>query len=180
MVTCLDSSKDIWTPFRSEDCYSCSPKYPELVGTDVRNSDQGSKFPTDPGSDLGSTSAFIAQQVRSFPFATGGDASVLPPAPQVPTAPKAPEVPKIGSFTEISKKTALPNAPDAIPNLPTDVTGQLAVPQLSDGPPSKGTKLKDKGRKVIRKVRAKMLRKPVLVVVVGKQLAGPTATALKM
>jgi hypothetical protein len=70
--------------------------------------------------------------------------------------------------------------PDPIDNgplpIPLDVTGELPIPEtpLSVGPGGgKKARLWQKGRKLL-------LRKPVLVVVLGRQLAGPTKDALNL
>ncbi|KAL2072816.1 hypothetical protein VTL71DRAFT_12159 [Oculimacula yallundae] len=66
--------------------------------------------------------------------------------------------------------------------VPADITGKLDPPSLPT--PSKKRvalgKGKRKGQKVIRRGRSLILRKSVLSVVIGRQLAGPTSSALKL
>ena len=63
------------------------------------------------------------------------------------------------------------------------VTGQLVPPARSPKSPKKdrkrGRALRG-GQKAIRKGRSLILKRPVLAVVVGRQLSGPTAQALKL
>ena len=64
--------------------------------------------------------------------------------------------------------------------VPMDGTGQLRPPET---PPKQGGRRKmviRGGQKVIRKGRGLILKKPVLTVVVGRQLSGPTANALRL
>jgi hypothetical protein len=97
-------------------------------------------------------------------------------APGLSQAPKAIE--------EIGIQNA--NAPLDLPEssvlgVPINVTGQLLPPGTP--PANKGPKRKKVirgGQKVIRKGRGLILKKPVLAVVVGRQLSGPTADALKL
>ncbi|KAH7363834.1 hypothetical protein BKA65DRAFT_545750 [Rhexocercosporidium sp. MPI-PUGE-AT-0058] len=66
--------------------------------------------------------------------------------------------------------------------VPADITGKLDPPGTPV--PSKKRmalgKGKKKGQQVVRRGRKLILRKPVLALVVGRQLAGPTSTALKL
>ncbi|KAE9381494.1 hypothetical protein N431DRAFT_392757 [Stipitochalara longipes BDJ] len=64
--------------------------------------------------------------------------------------------------------------------VPMDGTGQLLPPGT---PPMRGGRRKKVirgGQKVIRKGRGLILKRPVLAVVVGRQLSGPTANALRL
>lgn len=97
-----------------------------------------------------------------------------PGLPQVPVA-KNVEIPK-------------PNAPIDVPQVPElggpmGGTGQLLPPARSPKSPKKDRKRERAlrgGQKAIRKGRRVVLRRPVLAVVVGRQLSGPTAQALKL
>ncbi|KAG4441325.1 hypothetical protein IFR05_003188 [Cadophora sp. M221] len=66
--------------------------------------------------------------------------------------------------------------------VPADITGKLDPPGTPV--PSKKRmalgKGKKKGQKVVRRGRHLILRKPVLALVIGRQLAGPTSAALKL
>lgn len=107
-----------------------------------------------------------------FPSASAiADASEITTAPEgLPDVPNTPDVP----VPDIS-------APE-IPNIPTDVTGQLPAPGTpnTDDKSSKGKKVILKGKKAIRRGRRIILRKPVLSIVIGRQLAGPVADAIKL
>jgi len=63
--------------------------------------------------------------------------------------------------------------------LPVDVTGQLPTPTIPKSKGSKRKKALKKGQKLVRKSRAKLIRRPVLVIILGRQLGKPTAFALK-
>jgi hypothetical protein len=97
-----------------------------------------------------------------------------PGLPQVPIA-KNVEIPK-------------PNAPIDVPQVPElggpmDGTGQLLPPARSPKSPKKDRKRKRAlrgGQKAVRKGRHLILKRPVLAVVVGRQLSGPTAQALEL
>lgn len=64
--------------------------------------------------------------------------------------------------------------------LPIDTTGFAIEPSIPVLNQTKKHKLKIKAKKVVRYARRLALRKPVLTLVLGKQLAGPTQIALKM
>jgi hypothetical protein len=95
--------------------------------------------------------------------------------------PALPEVPVPRG--EVEPQT--PRAPLNVPQVPAlgipmDGTGQMLLPGT---PPKRAGKRKAvlrQGQKVIRKGRGLVLKRPVLTVVVGRQLSGPTADALKM
>ncbi|PBP24599.1 hypothetical protein BUE80_DR004412 [Diplocarpon rosae] len=98
--------------------------------------------------------------------------------PEVPAVPEVPEVPKVPGATGV---------PDLTTGLaiPADITGKLDVPAIP-APRKKRTKFKKskkaarKGQRGVRRCRHLILRKPVLAVIMGRQLAEPTSTALKM
>ncbi len=81
-----------------------------------------------------------------------------------------------------------PNAPIDVPQVPelgepVGGTGRLLPPARSPKSPKKDRKRKRAlrgGQKAIRKGRHMILKRPVLAVVVGRQLSGPTAEALKL
>jgi hypothetical protein len=83
-------------------------------------------------------------------------------------------------------KTQGPKAPNV--NLPqvapvgilTDATGKLQPPGTPPRRVPKRKRLIRLGQKVFRNGRRVILRKPVLTVVIGRQLAGPTSQALKL
>ncbi|RDW67757.1 hypothetical protein BP6252_09153 [Coleophoma cylindrospora] len=79
------------------------------------------------------------------------------PSPKVPEAPGVPEVPGIPLVT--------------VPDLPPPSPGKQKQNMCK--------RLANKGKRVTRKGRGLLLRKHVLVFILGRQLAGPTAVALK-
>ncbi|RDW74014.1 hypothetical protein BP5796_07456 [Coleophoma crateriformis] len=79
------------------------------------------------------------------------------PSPKVPEAPGAPEAPGIPLVT--------------VPDLPPPSPGKQKQNMCK--------RLANKGKRVTRKGRGLLLRKHVLVFILGRQLAGPTAIALK-
>ncbi|KAF4616208.1 hypothetical protein G7Y89_g15197 [Cudoniella acicularis] len=76
--------------------------------------------------------------------------------------------------------TTVPTVTDAL-GVPFEVTGQLpSPPPLKKPKGAKSNKFKRGSSKAIRKGRSFVLRKPVLSLVIGRKLSGPTATALKL
>ncbi|KUJ22854.1 uncharacterized protein LY89DRAFT_714560 [Mollisia scopiformis] len=66
-----------------------------------------------------------------------------------------------------------------VTGLPVDASGELPTP----GTPKRVGKRRraaNKGKRGIRKCRRLILRRPILVLIVGRQLAGPTSEALKL
>ncbi|KAL5321195.1 hypothetical protein ACEPPN_012007 [Leptodophora sp. 'Broadleaf-Isolate-01'] len=89
-----------------------------------------------------------------------------------------PGVPQVGSDGLYVPGSNLPGGLA----VPADITGKLDPPG-TPGPSKKRMALgkgKKKGQKVVRRGRHLILRKPVLALVVGRQLAGPTSAALKL
>lgn len=66
-----------------------------------------------------------------------------------------------------------------VSGLPVDVTGTLPAPTLPNKF-GKRQKVANKGKGGIRKCRRVVMRKPFLVLILGRQLAGPTKDALKL
>jgi hypothetical protein len=99
--------------------------------------------------------------------------------PNGPSLPQALNAMGEVEFQESVPPLDLPQAPAL--GLPMDGTGQLLPPgtPLAKKDP-KRKKVIRRGQKVIRKGRGFILKKPVLAVVVGRQLSGPTADALKL
>lgn len=97
--------------------------------------------------------------------------------------PNAPDLPQPVGMGEVGIQG--PNAPVDLPRapelrIPMDGTGQMLPPGT---PPTQDGKRKRAirgGQKVIRRGRGLILKRPVLAVVVGRQLSGPTANALKL
>ncbi|KAJ5032273.1 uncharacterized protein L3040_008881 [Drepanopeziza brunnea f. sp. 'multigermtubi'] len=78
----------------------------------------------------------------------------------------------------------VPDLPSGLA-MPVDITGTLdppPLPKLSKKQKclNRGKKAIRKGQKCVRKCRGGVLREPVLAVVLGRQLAKPTAKALKL
>jgi len=116
------------------------------------------------------------------PLSTGPPAAI--PAPGVsltdgPSLAGIPAVPEVGGGKDLNIPSS--NLAGGLA-VPADITGKLDPPKTP--PPSKKRmalgKGKKKGQKVIRRGRHLLLRKPVLSLVIGRQLAGPTSTALKL
>jgi len=104
-------------------------------------------------------------------------------APSRGQIPGLPQVP-VAKNVEIQKPNASIDVPQ-VPELeaPIEGTGQLVPPATSPKNPKKDGKRKTAlrgGQKAIRKGRSLILKRPVLAVVVGRQLSGPTAQALKL
>jgi len=72
----------------------------------------------------------------------------------------------------------LPKAPEL--GIPTDGTGQLSPPGTPSKQDGKRKMVIRRGQKVIRKGRSLIFKRPVLAVVVGRKLSGPTADALRL
>ncbi|CZR51189.1 uncharacterized protein PAC_01064 [Phialocephala subalpina] len=77
-----------------------------------------------------------------------------------------------GLSTDIVPRSAVPAG------VPTDATGRLPVPN----PPriGRGKRLRNKGSSFMRRGRRIVLRKPVLVIILGRQLAPPVKEAIKL
>jgi hypothetical protein len=63
--------------------------------------------------------------------------------------------------------------------LPLDTTGSFPAPELPEKA-GKRQKAANKGKRGIRKCRRVVMRRPFLVLLLGRQLAGPTKDALKL
>lgn len=108
----------------------------------------------------------IVEEVGS----NGLDATALPQAPVA-----SDEVKTQGP------KASNANLPQVAPvGILTDATGKLQPPGTPPRRVPKRKRLIRLGQKVFRKGRRIILRKPVLAVVFGRQLAGPTSQALKL
>jgi len=106
-------------------------------------------------------------------------ANIVLPITSLDGLPDAPEVPGPLGETLISELPT-PEIAGRASSLPMDVAGQLAVPALPSFRASKRNRAKAKGQKVVRRGRKIVLRKSVLSLVLGRQLAGPTIDALKV
>jgi hypothetical protein len=96
----------------------------------------------------------------------------LPDAPDIPSIPVVPlvEAPHLASLS--------PNP--AMPGLPVDATGLADIPATPAPNLNKKQKLKVKAQKTIRKGRCLVMRKSVMTVLLGRQLASPTVDVLKL
>jgi len=84
----------------------------------------------------------------------------------------------------------IPNVPTTDPratlSIPIDATGELPSPPIpgakQNGKPRRRTRyiLLEKGKRTMRKGRKIVLRRPVLIIILGRQLAGPTSDALRL
>jgi hypothetical protein len=88
-------------------------------------------------------------------------------------------VPRVESL-ENNKSTTLKNRQldTTAQPIPTDITGQLVAPPSP--PLRKRRRTVNRGHTVIRKARKIVLRRRILAVVVGRQLAKPTKEALRL
>ena len=80
----------------------------------------------------------------------------------------------------VPKVKGVPGAPDlggGLP-IPLDATGGLTAPMTPA--PRKRSKVMKRGSKIAQKGRKIVLRKGVLTIILGRQLAGPTSQALKL
>lgn len=106
------------------------------------------------------------------------DAAPAPIAPRVPTKkppgidPSKPEVPEVPNTAGLPEVDAMPEVPL---DIPTDVTGELPVPEIPGGQPKNKT-----SKMIVRKARAAIFSETTLKLLIGRQLAGPTATALEL
>ncbi|PVH78860.1 hypothetical protein DL98DRAFT_516489 [Cadophora sp. DSE1049] len=145
----------------------------------------GSSAPGAPGSGVSPSGVPASNLPDSGVSAPGVPLSSVPtaaiPAPgvSIPDAPSLPGVPEVGGGNGLSVPGS--NLPGGLA-VPADITGKLDPPKTP--PPSKKRmalgKGKKKGQKAIRRGRHLILRRPVLALVIGRQLAGPTSTALKL
>ena len=114
---------------------------------------------------------------------TEGNTIIKAEAPSRGPTPGLPQVP-VTKNVEIQN----PNAPIDVPQVPEleapiEGTGQLVPPATSPKNRKKDGKRKTAlrgGQKAVRKGRSLILKRPVLAVVVGRQLSVPTAQALKL
>ncbi|RDL36846.1 uncharacterized protein BP5553_06198 [Venustampulla echinocandica] len=92
-----------------------------------------------------------------------------------------------GSPTTPKSPVALPGtngltSPSTIPSthtvMPTDVTGVLPPPPTPAPNSKTREKVAGKSQRAVRKVRKIVLRKPMLNLIVGRRLSGPTSLAL--
>ena len=93
--------------------------------------------------------------------------------------PCAPEIPVVPTVPVLAEAPGLPPIP-VVPGVPVDVTGEAPIPATPAPNLNKAQKMKVKSQKAIRKARRIVLRKSVLSVLLGRQLAGPTVDALKL
>jgi hypothetical protein len=150
---------------------------PGLGGTAVK----------DFGNPTGSHEAFdlpispTSTVTESIPSLPAGNSDVAPPTDAL-LDPSSNAITNVATLPGVDSDmtTYTEPLPDPIDNgplpIPLDVTGELPIPEtpLSVGPGGgKKARLWQKGRKLL-------LRKPVLVVVLGRQLAGPTKDALNL
>jgi len=110
--------------------------------------------------------------------------SILEPSTNA-DGPKAPL--GVDAVHDLDVPTA-PNASPGVPGILEDATGDLPSPETPLKENGKGKlkehnekrrNSKEKLLKGIRKSRGKLVRTPVLAVILGRQLAGPTSNALK-
>lgn len=73
----------------------------------------------------------------------------------------------------------IPGTAPVVNGVPIDASGDLPAPATPKRA-SKRSKVANKGKLGIRKCRRVVLRRPVLALLVGRQLAGPTKEALKL
>ncbi len=73
--------------------------------------------------------------------------------------------------------TAIP-PPPVMPGLPFDQTGTLPSPPTPKSNTSKRQKAKIRSQRLVRNSRRGLLKKPVLKILLGRQLAGPTYESL--
>lgn len=128
--------------------------------------------------------------IAGVPLALPMDASKVPldtltvpiDAPGLPlNVPKGPSDVSQTLDAIIAQLDGLPKLPSDIPKaLPIDATGQLPAPVGSAVNLAKRRRSIKIAQKVIRKSRRVVLNKVTLSVVIGRQLAPPTAVALKL
>jgi hypothetical protein len=92
--------------------------------------------------------------------------------PQVPVAIEEVGIQKLNAPLDVAQ------VPDL--GIPMDGTGQLLPPGTPSKRDGKRKTVLRGGQKAIRKGRGLLLKRPVLAVVVGRKLSGPTAQALKL
>jgi len=106
----------------------------------------------------------------------------------VPDA-KLPDGMKTTDLAVAGDGPAVSAAPDtSIPkNGPLDITATVLLdtpvmggPPKGNDKPSKRRRIMKKGQKVVRRARKAFLKPPVLVIILGRQLARPTSDALKI
>jgi hypothetical protein len=95
---------------------------------------------------------------------------------ELPSAPDIPAVPEIPGLAEAPD---LPQMP-VMPGLPIDATGLASIPATPAPNLNKKQKIKVRGQKAVRKGRRLVMRKSVLSILLGRQLAGPTVEVLKL
>ncbi|KAK0100299.1 hypothetical protein ONS96_007580 [Cadophora gregata f. sp. sojae] len=170
------------------------------AGSDNGDSSKGFNLPNPGGTVSGSSAPGITgagitpSGVAASNLPASGLSPTGVPASSVPTT----VIPAPGvSLPDASSLPGVPGVPDTggdhdlhIPGsnlpgglaVPVDITGTVDPPKIP--PPSKKRmalgKGKKKGQNAIRRGRRLLLRKPVLAVVIGRQLAGPTSAALKL
>jgi len=111
-----------------------------------------------------------SQDLTSMPLKDLGSSNLMKEAPK--TNKVIPKAPTAGPRTTLS--------------IPINATGELPSPRTpgtkQNGQPKRRTRyrLLDKGKRTMRKGRRIVLRRPVLVIALGRQLAGPTYDALKL
>lgn len=181
----------------------------ELVGTENRPMFTAPETPINQRSEEDDTKQHQAEEVRKSkseaPESTRNDSSwrksftVIPPdlttdvniEPEPVVGPKSPAPSQgdaagdpltdaapapIDADAPVEETGVEPGEAGAAPlDIPTDATGQLPPPEVPDIKPKRNV-----GKIAVRKCRAAVLSKHVLVLLVGRQLAGPTATALAL
>lgn len=98
---------------------------------------------------------------------------------KLPAAPDIPAIPAIPAPAETPGLPGLPPVP-AMPGLPVDATGLASTPVTPAPNLNKKQKFKVKGQKAIRKGRRIVMRKPVLSILLGRQVAGTTVDLLRL
>ncbi|KAG9236505.1 hypothetical protein BJ875DRAFT_456366 [Amylocarpus encephaloides] len=105
--------------------------------------------------------------------------SIGVPFTGLPTNLEPPAMTEVPNPTEtllFAKSVPIPSAALVMPNLPLDVTGI----QSTSPTPGKKSKVKRRGGKPVRKIRKALLRKPILNLVVGRQLTPPCKELLRL
>ncbi|KAI6711060.1 hypothetical protein PZA11_000780 [Diplocarpon coronariae] len=151
-----------------EDCPDCEPNERNAGSADYE------RLSASP-SGAASLSGSLNSDPQNIVFPASGK-----PAVSVPTFSGNPPLAGPGGL-------GVPGVPDLTTGLaiPADITGSLDAP-ATPAPRkrrktlNKGKKAARKGQRGVRRCRHLILRKPVLAVVMGRQLAGPTSSALRM
>lgn len=174
------------------------PKYAAIVESGAKDFAQSYNGSTDSGAACTITNAKSTPEItekrgQTFPSALGGNPLVIPTAStsDIQNAAAVPEASKQQETTALSdvprtNVVTYDFRPEHVPWVPAppleqsrNMTEQISTPQLSGNRAKTSKRVTAKGQKVIRKARSKMLVKPILVCIIGRQLAAPTCMALK-